>query len=132
MENHDSSKNAASNEKSILAQPAVNPEELLSLPLDELLVRLDTSSGWSKFSRGNEQVVQNLQHLRRAGLISVNWRSRTIKREKPLKVYVTKNVIASGLWPTMSEDWNRLAKTVSDKHGKVNTEYLELLSPKQR
>ena len=80
----------------------------------------------------NEQVIQNLQHLPRAGLVNVNWRNRTIKREKPLKEYVAKNVIASGMWPTMSEDWNRLAKTISDKHGKVNMEYQELLSPKQR
>ena len=43
----------------------------------------------------NEQVIQNLQHLPRAGLVNVNWRNRTIKREKPLKEYVAKNVIAS-------------------------------------
>jgi hypothetical protein len=79
-----------------------------------------------------DRMVRNLQHLRRLGLVSLDWQKRTIKREKPLKEYVAKNVIASGMWPAISEDWNRLAKTISDKHGKVNLEYQELLSPKQR
>jgi hypothetical protein len=79
-----------------------------------------------------EKVVQNLQHLRRTGLMSVDWRKRTIKREKVLKEYVAKNVKATDMWPTVSEDWKRLSRMLSDKYGRVNPEYQELLSPKQQ
>jgi DNA-binding PadR family transcriptional regulator len=77
------------------------------------------------------QVIQNLQHLRRAGLISVDWQKRTIKREKPMKEYVRKNIVASETWPNIIEDWNKISDTIQDKYGKVNTEYQGMLNPKQ-
>ena len=46
-------------------QPILTSEEMVNLPIEELLVR-------------------NLQYLRRSGLISVDWSKRTIKCEKPL------------------------------------------------
>jgi Mg2+-importing ATPase len=77
-----------------------------------------------------DQVTNNLQHLRRAGLVSVDWHRRTIKREKALREYVTKNVLAGEMWPTIAEDWNRMSKAIQNKYGNVNREYLELLSAK--
>ena len=77
------------------------------------------------------QVIQNLQHLRRAGLISVDWQKRTIKREKPMKEYVRKNIVASETWPNIIEDWNKISDTIQGKYGKVNTEYQGMLNPKQ-
>jgi hypothetical protein len=76
------------------------------------------------------QVMQNLLYLRRAGLISVDWHQRIIKREKQLKEYI-KTVTAGEMWPTVKEDWNRLNRAIQDKYGKVNLEYQQLLSLKQ-
>ena len=78
------------------------------------------------------QVVQNLHHLRRSGLISEDWQRRTIKREKPLKEYVKKNVVDSEMWPNVVEDWLKITKAIQDKYGKVNMEYQELLLPRQK
>ena len=75
-----------------------------------------------------DQVAKNLQHLRRTGLVSVDWHNRTIRREKALKEYVTNNVLAGEMWPTIAGDWSRVKKAIEDKYGKVNPEYQELLS----
>jgi Mg2+-importing ATPase len=80
----------------------------------------------------SDEVVQNLQHLRRAGLISIDWHRRMIKREKPMKEYVTKRVMTNEMWPTTMEDWLKISKAIQDTYGKVNMEYQELLTPKQR
>jgi Mg2+-importing ATPase len=80
----------------------------------------------------SEQVLQNLQHLRRAALISVDWHRRTIRREGPMKEYVTKRVMTSDMWPSIREDWLKISRAVQDTYGRVNTEYQELLTPKQR
>jgi hypothetical protein len=77
------------------------------------------------------EMVRNLQYFSRAGIIRVDWQRRTIKREKSLKEYVTKNVMTSELWPTMAEDWRRIDTTIRKKRNKVNPEYQQSLSPKQ-
>ena len=80
----------------------------------------------------SNQIERNLQHFRRSGLINVDWHKRTIKREKPLKEYVKKNVIESEMWPTIAEDWGRINAAIQNKRGNVNSEYQELLLQKQR
>jgi Mg2+-importing ATPase len=75
-----------------------------------------------------DHVGHNIQHLRRAGLISINWRQRTIKREKPMKEYVTKQVIASELWPKIVEEWRKIIDIIQEKYNKVNPEYENILS----
>jgi len=65
--------------------------------------------------------------LKRAGLISFDWRQRTIKREKPLKEYVTRHLMTSELWPKIAQDWHKISKTIQEKYGKINLEYQELL-----
>ncbi len=79
----------------------------------------------------SDQVIQNLQYLRLAGLISVDWHKRIIKREKPMKEYVTKSVVANGMWPSIIEDWRRISKATQDKYNNVNPEYQELLIPRR-
>jgi len=69
------------------------------------------------------QVVQNLHHLGRLGLISADWQNRTIQQEQPLKEYVKKNVVESEMWPNALEDWLKIDKALQDKYGKVNMEY---------
>jgi len=61
--------------------------------------------------------------LKRAGLISFEWRQRKIKREKPLKEYVTKQLMTSELWPKIAQDWHKISIIIKEKHGKVNQEY---------
>ncbi|MEM2123630.1 MAG: magnesium-translocating P-type ATPase, partial [Candidatus Bathyarchaeia archaeon] len=75
-----------------------------------------------------DQVVHNIQHLRRAGLIDINWRQRTVKREKPMKDYVAKQVMGSELWPKIVEDWLKISDVIQTKYNKVNMEYRNLLS----
>jgi hypothetical protein len=99
------------------------------ISIDSLLEDLSRSVSYPVNS---DQVLQNLQHLRRAGLISVDWHRRTIKRERPMKEYVTKRVMISDMWPNVVEDWLKISKAVQDTYGKVNMEYQELLTPKQR
>jgi hypothetical protein len=70
-----------------------------------------------------DQVMKNLQHLRRTGLISVDWSRRTIKRERALREYVLKNVLAGEMWPTIVQDWDKVAEAIHAKYGRVNDEY---------
>ena len=77
----------------------------------------------------SDQVLQDLQHLRRGGLINVDWRRRAIKREGPMKEYVTKHLVNSEMWPMIFNDWVKVGRAIQDKHGEVNTEFHELLSP---
>ena len=79
-----------------------------------------------------DEVAQNLAHLRRTGLISIDWHKRTIKRQGAVKAYVTKIVVAQTIWPMVYEDWVRINKAIQDRYGEVNAEYVELLTQKQR
>jgi hypothetical protein len=75
----------------------------------------------------SEEMVRNLQHLRRSGLVNIDWQRRTIKREKPLKEYVEKNIVKSEMWSTLAEDWRRISGAIQNKRGNVNAEYQALL-----
>jgi Mg2+-importing ATPase len=77
------------------------------------------------------EMVRNLQYFGRASIIKVDWQRRTLKREKSLKEYVTKNVMTSELWPTMAEDWRRMKTAIRKKRGTVDSEYLQEYSPSQ-
>ncbi len=105
----------------------LRPESEVSF--DSLLEDLSRSLSYQIDS---EQVLQNLQRLRRSGLISVDWNKRIIKRESSMKEFVLKRVIASQTWPMLIDDWLKISRTVQEKYGKVNSEYQEVLSPKQR
>jgi hypothetical protein len=48
------------------------------------------------------QIGHTIQYLKRAGLISFDWQQRTIKREKSLKEYLTKQLMTSELWPKIA------------------------------
>ncbi|MEM3403235.1 MAG: magnesium-translocating P-type ATPase [Nitrososphaeria archaeon] len=78
----------------------------------------------------SDQIGHGLQHLRRAGLVSFNWRRRTIKRERPLKDYVMKQVVTNEFWPKIAEDWQKISEVIQRKYNRVNIEYQHLLSPK--
>ena len=111
----------------IAAVVCLRPENEISF--DSLLEDLSRSLSYPIDS---DQVLQNLQHLRRGGLISVDWHQRLIKREGPMKEYVLKRVASSETWPMLFEDWLKIARVVNEKYGKTNPEYQDLLSPRQR
>jgi len=74
-----------------------------------------------------EEIYRSIQHLRRAGLISVSWREGKIRRERAMKDYVEKNVFGD-LWPRISEDWRKISLFIQVRYGKINQEYNILLS----
>ena len=74
-----------------------------------------------------DQIGHAIQYLRRAGLVSFNWRQRTIKREKPLREYVTRQLVTSELWQKVVQDWLRISKILYEKYRRINQEYQELL-----
>jgi len=106
----------------IVAIVCLRPEDEISI--DSLLADLRRSVSYPFDS---DQVSHGIQHLRRAGLVSIYWRQRTIKREKPMKDYVTKQVVASEFWPKIAEDWRKIRDIIQSKYNKVNIEYQNLL-----
>jgi DNA-binding PadR family transcriptional regulator len=79
-----------------------------------------------------DRVYQNLQHLRRGGLIEVDWHNRLIKRTGPIKEYITKQVATSELWPLIFDDWLNLNRAIQQKYGGANPDFQDLLMPRQR
>jgi Mg2+-importing ATPase len=113
--------------QNIVAVICLHVEDEISI--DDLLGDLAESVS---YPFNSDEVIQNLHHLRRAGLISIDWHKRTIKREKPMKEYVVKSVMTNEMWSTIIEDWRKTHKTIQDKHGNVNAEYQELIFHMQR
>jgi len=115
----------------ILSAPTSDPRFCLrpedEISVDSLLADLARSVS---YPLDHDQIGHSLQHLRRAGLISFDWRQRTIKRERPMKDYVTKQVMTSEFWPKISEDWLKIGDIVQSKYKKVNPEYWTLLLQK--
>jgi len=77
-----------------------------------------------------DQIGHGLQHLKRAGLISFDWRKRIIKREKALRSYVMGQMVASEFWPKIVEDWRKISAVIQSKYSGVNMEYQNLLEDK--
>jgi hypothetical protein len=111
----------------IAAVICLHPENEISF--DSLLGDLSRSLSYPIES---EQVLQNLQYLRRSGLISVDWNRRTIKRESSMKEFVLKRVAAGTTWPMVIDDWLKISRTIQEKYGQINPEYQDLLNPKHR
>lgn len=79
-----------------------------------------------------ERAYQNLQHLRRGGLIAIDWHDRVIKRTGPMKEYIVKQVANSPMWPLIFDDWLRINRSIQEKYGKANADFQDLLAPRQR
>jgi hypothetical protein len=80
----------------------------------------------------SDRVYQNLQYLRRGGLIEVDWHSRIIKRIGSIKDYVTKRVAGSDIWPLIFDDWLNISRAIQQKYGQTNPDFQDLLTPRQR
>jgi hypothetical protein len=76
----------------------------------------------------SDQVIRNLHHMRRTGLVDVDWRKGMIMRKLSMKGYVEK-LTKSDLWPRVADDWQRIGSLVQSKYKQVNPEYQKLLQP---
>jgi Mg2+-importing ATPase len=108
--------------QNVIATICLHPED--EIKVDSILEDLERSM---EYPLDYHQIGHTIQHLKRAGLISFDWRQRTIKREKPLKEYVTKQLMTSEIWPKIAQDWHKISKIIQEKYGKVNSEYQKLL-----
>jgi len=79
----------------------------------------------------SDRMVRNLQHLRRLGLVGLDWQKRTIKREQFLKEYVKENIVEGEMWSTLAEDWRRINAAIQNRRGKVDAEYQALLQKQE-
>jgi Cation transporting ATPase, C-terminus len=84
------------------------------------------------FPADPDRVYQDLQYLRRAGLVEVDWHRRIIKRTAPIKEYMTKRVAASDIWSLIFDDWVKISRAIQQKYGQTNPDFQDLLTPKQR
>jgi hypothetical protein len=75
-----------------------------------------------------DQVIRNLHHMRRMGLVDVDWRKGIIKRKASMKDYVDK-LIRGDLWSRVADDWQRIGSLVQSKYKQVNPEYQKMLQP---
>jgi P-type Mg2+ transporter len=98
------------------------------ISLDSLLEDLSRSLN---FPVDSDRVYQNLQHLRRGGLIDVDWHNRVIKRTGPIKEYITKQVVNSPMWPKVVDDWLIINKSIQEKYGAANPDFQDIFIPKQ-
>ena len=98
------------------------------ISLDSLIEDLKSLN----FPADPDRVYQNLQHLRRGGLIEVDWHRRIIKRTGPIKEYVTKRVVTSDIWPLIFDDWLNINRAIQQKYGQINIDFQDLFPPKQR
>ncbi|MEM1726367.1 MAG: magnesium-translocating P-type ATPase, partial [Candidatus Bathyarchaeia archaeon] len=115
--------------QNVIAIICLRPED--EITVDSLLDDIKRSIDYPP---DHDKIGHIILYLKRAGLISFNWRQRAIKREKPLKEYVKKQLMTSELWPKIAQDWHKISRTLEEKYGKINLEYLELLlnrAPKQ-
>ena len=87
---------------------------------------IDDLKGIATYPVDEDQVVHNLHHIRRMGLIDVDWRMGTIKRQPSMKGYVDK-LSRGELWPRIVDDWRRIGSSVQAKHKRINPEYEKLV-----
>jgi Mg2+-importing ATPase len=84
-----------------------------------------------KYPINNNAVVQNLNHLHSAGLINMDWETRTIQRQGTINEYVTEYVATRTIWSMVNKDWIRIRKAILDRYGETNTDY-DILFKKQK
>jgi hypothetical protein len=108
----------------MVAVLCLRPETQVST--DSLLVDLKAIVAYPIES---DQVIRNLHHMRRMGLVEVDWRKGVIIRNPSMKEYVAK-LIKSDLWPRVADDWQRIGFLIESKYGQINPEFQQLLPSK--
>jgi hypothetical protein len=74
----------------------------------------------------SDQFVHGLHHLRRAGLVEIDWRKGMIRRQPALKDYASKLPKRED-WQKVADDWRRIASFIRTRYSKVNAEYQKLV-----
>jgi hypothetical protein len=85
-----------------------------------------------KYPINHREVVHNLNHLHKAGLINVNWDTRIIQRQGTIREYVSEYVETRTIWSMIGKDWTRINKAILELYGETNTEYAELFRSKNK
>jgi hypothetical protein len=107
--------------QNMVAVICLRPEGEIST--DSLLEDLKAVTAYPTDS---DQVIRNLHHMRRTGLVDVDWRKGIIKRTPAMKDYVDK-LVRSDIWSRVAEDWQRVGSLVQAKCNLINPEYQRLL-----
>jgi Mg2+-importing ATPase len=97
-------------------------------PEDEISINslIDDLKAIAAYPVDSDQVIRNLHHIRRTGLVDVDWRKGVVKRKPSMKGYV--DMLTKGeLWRRVADDWNRTGSFVQSKYKQVNPEYQKLL-----
>jgi Mg2+-importing ATPase len=94
------------------------------ISLDSLL---DDLRGIAVYPVDSDQVIRSLHHMRRTGLVEVDWRKGVVKRQPSMEVYVDK-LVKGEPWQKMLDDWRRIGSLVQTKYKKVNPDYEKLVS----
>jgi hypothetical protein len=87
---------------------------------------LDDLRGVVAYPLDPDQIVHNLHHLRRTGLVEVDWRKGIVKRQPAMKGYVDK-LAKSEIWPKVVDDWRRIGSLVQTRYHQINPECQELI-----
>ncbi|MGB9617070.1 MAG: magnesium-translocating P-type ATPase [Desulfomonilaceae bacterium] len=111
----------------MVAVIALRPESEMSI--DSLLEDLKTGTS---YPLEPERVVQGLNHLRRAGVIRIDWHKRLIARQEAMRDYVIKYVVGGPMWPRIAQNWRRMGRVVKSKYGKINPDFQGLLAPQSK
>lgn len=106
----------------MVAVISLHPES--EIAIDSLLEDLKMSVS---YSIEPEQIVHGLNHLRRAGVISVDWHRRTIERLKTMNDYVEKYVSKEPLWQKISGNWRAIGSLIQAKYQKANPDFKKLI-----
>jgi Mg2+-importing ATPase len=85
-----------------------------------------------KYPINHREVVRNLNHLHKAGLIDVDWDTRTIQRQNTIREYVSEYVETRTIWSMVGKDWVRINKTILEIYGETNKDYDELFRSKNK
>jgi Mg2+-importing ATPase len=105
----------------MLAVICLRPEDEIST--DSLI---DDLKAIVAYPVDSDQIIRNLHHVRRMGLVDVDWRKGVIQRKPSIKGYVDK-LTKGNLWQRVADDWHRIGSLVQSKYKQVNPEYQRLL-----
>jgi Mg2+-importing ATPase len=111
--------------QNIVAALYLHPES--EIPTDSLLDELKDIMAYPVES---DQVIRNLHHIRRMGLVDVDWRKGVITRKPAMKDYLDR-LIKSDLWSRVADDWQRINVLLHSKYGQVNPEYEKLIQSRK-
>jgi len=107
--------------QNMVAVICLRPED--EIPTDSLI---DDLKAIVAYQVDYDQIIRNLHHMRRTGLVDVDWRKGIIKRTSSMKGYVEK-LTKGDLWLRVADDWQRIGSLIHSKYGHVNPEYQRML-----